>query len=102
MTEWNPVLQEDGRKHTDKTITVPEILTTELWQAAASAKIEGTNLTLVDWIGTYTRKDLEDVGIPWPESPWDRGYEINQNLYELLIRTLWNGIIEKIKKDGIK
>jgi hypothetical protein len=103
MTKWNPTLLENGSLQLDKTITVPEMLTTALWMEAVKTKIEGTNLTLADWIGTYTRKDLEDIGIPWPESPWDRGYEISQNLQKLLIRTLWNGIIiSKIKADGIK
>lgn len=102
MTKWNPVLQEHGESQLDKTIAVPEMLTFDLWKAASEAKIGDTNCTLADWIGTYTRKDLEDIGIPWPESPWDRGYELSQNLQELLIRTLWNAIIDKIKKDGVK
>lgn len=102
MSKWNPVLQEHGESQLDRTITVPEMLTFELWKAASEAKIGDTNLTIADWIGTYTREDLEAVGIPWPQSPWDRDYELSQNLQELLIRTLWNAIIDKIKKGSLK
>lgn len=68
---------------------VPREMTHAMFEAGMAARIRDTNMTLVDWISPATRKDLEDVGIPWPESPWDRDWVVNQEVNEMLLGTAW-------------
>jgi hypothetical protein len=93
------VAKEFTEKNTDppEMIAVPRYLTSELWMAAAQAPVNGTKCTLADFIDGLTEQDCKDFGILWPESPWDRAHTINEDLRELLIRTIWNAIIAKLE-----
>jgi hypothetical protein len=78
-------------------IQVPRYLTSDLWMAAQEAKVNGTNCTLADFIDGLSQQDCKDFGIPWPDLAYDRTHTINEDVRQLLIRTIWNAIIAKIE-----